>query len=99
VSYKKFNANDRGHRAQTKDNDKVDGRKPLRCCVYGGENHRRDCPQHQGGNPQICLDMPDRRGSDHGFYSSSSSKRHHHHHHHHPYMRSEKRDFPEEFKK
>lgn len=38
----------------------------------------------------IFLDTPDRRGSDHGFYTISSSEGQYGHYHHHPYRMSEK---------
>jgi len=45
------------------------------------------------------LDMQDRRGDGHMFYSSSSSDRYHGHHHYHPFRRNDRVYFPDEFMK
>lgn len=51
--YKKFNSIERGHGSQPKDQNKGDGRKPLRCWNYGGEHQNRYFPSRQHGKPHI----------------------------------------------
>lgn len=53
MSYKKFSAIERGHGFHHEEQNKGNGRKPLRCWTCGGEHHWSECPSHQGGRPHI----------------------------------------------
>ena len=50
VPYKNFNIVEKGHGEQY---TRGDGRAPLHCWICGKDHHNRDCPQYQGGIPQI----------------------------------------------
>ena len=46
---KRYNASDRGHGHQSKEQNK----EPVWCWTCGGDHHRRYFPHHQGGMPHI----------------------------------------------